>query len=131
MPRALPPQRARSAAPPASGAPGPAPAPRPARPADLAAAPGSRLAPRRAAPGQANGPDRSPVEDAERDLATAAGIAAAAAAAEELLEDRVRDLEQQLTRVRADLADARLKARRAESAERKARQALTRLQSPR
>jgi hypothetical protein len=56
---------------------------------------------------------------------------AAAAAAEELLEDRVRDLEQQLTKARADLADARLKARHAESAERKARQALARLQSPR
>jgi hypothetical protein len=137
-PRTLPPQRSRAAAPPAgggqppvpgatTGAPGAAPArsPRPARPAGLAAAP------RRAVPGQANAPDRSSVEDAERALATAAGIAAAAGAAEELLEDRVRDLEQQLTRARADLADARLKARHAESAERKARQALTRLQPPR
>jgi hypothetical protein len=143
-PRTLPPQRSRSAARPASGgqspvpgattaAPGGAPArsSRPARPADLTPAPVSRLAPRRSPPGQADAPDRSPVEDAERAVATATEIAAAAAAAEELLEDRVRDLEQQLTKARADLADARLKARHAESAERKARQALARLQSAR
>jgi hypothetical protein len=43
----------------------------------------------------------------------------------------VRDLEQQLTKARAALADARLRARHAESAERKARQALNRLQAPR
>jgi hypothetical protein len=60
-------------------------------------------------------------------VATAAAIAAAAAASEECLEVRVRDLEQQLTTARADLADARLKARHAEAAERKARQALARL----
>ena len=103
----------------------------PARPADFTPAPVARLAPRRLPPGQADAPQRSPAEDAERAVATATGIAAAAAAAEELLEDRVRDLEQQLTKARADLADARLKARHAESAERKARQALARLQSPR
>jgi hypothetical protein len=40
----------------------------------------------------------------------------------------VRDLEQQLTKARAELNDARLKARHAEAAERKARQALARLQ---
>jgi hypothetical protein len=67
------------------------------------------------------------IPDAERSVATAAAIAAAAAAAEELLEVRVRDLEQQLTKARADLADARQKARHAESAERRARQDLARL----
>jgi hypothetical protein len=71
----------------------------------------------------------SPIPEAERAVAVAAAVAADAAAAEELLEVRVRDLEQQLTTARADLADARRKARRAESAERKARQALTRLQA--
>jgi hypothetical protein len=77
----------------------------------------------------ADGPRPSPIPEAERALAVAAAVAADAAAAEELLEVRVRDLEQQLTTARADLADARRKARRAESAERKARQALTRLQA--
>lgn len=71
----------------------------------------------------------SPIPEAERAVAVAAAVAADAAAAEELLEVRVRDLEQQLTTARADLADARRKARRAESAERRARQALTRLQA--
>jgi hypothetical protein len=66
--------------------------------------------------------------DAERSVATAAEIAAQAAALEERLEVQVRDLEQQLTRARADLADTRMKARHAEAAERKARQALARLQ---
>lgn len=78
--------------------------------------------PRAARPGHG-----SSIPDAERSVATAAAIAAAAAAAEELLEVRVRDLEQQLTKARADLADARQKARHAEAAERKARQALDRL----
>jgi hypothetical protein len=67
--------------------------------------------------------------DAERSVATAAAIAAQSAASEERLEVRVRDLEQQLTTARAELADARMKARHAEAAERKARQALARLQS--
>jgi hypothetical protein len=67
--------------------------------------------------------------DAERSVATAAAIAGQAAASEERLEVRVRDLEQQVTRARADLADARMKARHAEAAERKARQALARLRS--
>jgi hypothetical protein len=137
-PRSLPPQRSRGAAQPAGGGrsavqpdTAQAPARAPGRPADFTPAPVSRLAPRRAAPGQADAPPRSPVEDAERALATASAAAAAAAAAEELLEDRVRDLEQQLTKARAHLADARLRARHAESAERKARQALNRLQSSR
>jgi hypothetical protein len=59
---------------------------------------------------------------------TASAIAAQAAAAEERLEVHVRDLEQQLTKARGELSDARMKARRAEAAERKARQALARLQ---
>jgi hypothetical protein len=77
----------------------------------------------------AEGRRPSPIPEAERALAVAAAVAADAAAAEELLEVRVRDLEQQLTTARADLADARRKARRAESAERKARLNLSRLQA--
>ncbi|HTU76899.1 MAG TPA: hypothetical protein VMG38_25595 [Trebonia sp.] len=80
-------------------------------------------------PRPADGARPSPIPEAERALEVAAAVAADAAAAEELLEVRVRDLEQQLTTARADLADARRKARRAESAERKARQALTRLRA--
>ncbi|HUN33359.1 MAG TPA: hypothetical protein VMU95_15225 [Trebonia sp.] len=80
-------------------------------------------------PPQAGQPPPSPIPEAERAVADAATLAAAAAAAEERLEVRVRDLEQQLTTVRADLAAARRKARRAESAERRARQALNRLQA--
>ncbi len=121
-PRTLPPQRSRSSPQAAAPPPGAAPAPStpPARPAGLTPAPVSRLTPRRSPAREPDGPQASPVEDAERAMATAAGIAAA--------EDRVRDLEQQLTKARTDLADARLKARHAESAERKARQALARLQ---
>jgi hypothetical protein len=133
-PRGLPSQRARSSAhPPAAPAPSsvpavPAeravPAEPPASSALLGAAPPKAAsAPRRAAP---PGPS---VDDAESSVATASAIAAQAAAAEERLEVHVRDLEQQLTVARADLADTRLKARHAESAERKARQALARIQS--
>jgi hypothetical protein len=49
-------------------------------------------------------------------------------AAEERLEVHVRDLERQLTKARAELANARLRARHAEAAERKARQVLAGLQ---
>lgn len=80
-------------------------------------------------PRPAEGTRPSPIPEAERALAVAAAVAADAAAAEELLEVRVRDLEQQLTTARADLADARRKARRAESAERKARLNLSRLRA--
>jgi hypothetical protein len=66
-------------------------------------------------------------EEAERGVASAATVAMDAVAAEDRLEREVRDLEERLTRTRADLADARLRARRAEAAERKARQALARL----
>ena len=69
-------------------------------------------------------------EDAERAVASAEAIAAAAVGVEDRLEAEVRDLEERLTRARADLADARLRARRAEAAERKARQTLDRLPRP-
>lgn len=69
-------------------------------------------------------------EDAERAVATATAAAAAATAAEDRLESEVRDLEERLTRARADLAAARPRARRAEAAERKARQDLDRLPRP-
>jgi hypothetical protein len=66
-------------------------------------------------------------EDAERSVAAAADAASAAVAREDELEAEVRDLEDRLTRARSELADARRHARRTESAERKARQALDRL----
>jgi hypothetical protein len=128
-PRRLPPQRARPgtrlAAVPSSGpvsAITPAPAASSRRPTAPSAATAASAA-RHAAP---HGPS---VEDAELSVATAAAVAAQSAAAEERLEVHVRDLEQQLTKARAELANARLKARHTEAAERKARQALARLQS--
>jgi len=60
-------------------------------------------------------------------VATAASLAAEADAAEERLEVEVRDLEQRLTKARSDLAAARMRARHAEAAERRARQAFDRL----
>ena len=62
-------------------------------------------------------------------------VSAATARAEaELAEDRlaaeVRDLEERLIQARADLAKARLRARHAEAAERRARQGLERLPRP-
>jgi hypothetical protein len=69
-------------------------------------------------------------ENAERVVATAEAATAVAAEAEDRLEAEVRDLEERLTKARADLADARLRARRAEAAERKARQTLDRLPRP-
>jgi len=70
---------------------------------------------------------REQYEDAERMVATAASLAAEAVAAEERLEVEVRDLEQRLTKARSDLAAARMRARHAEAAERRARQAFDRL----
>ena len=70
---------------------------------------------------------REQFEEAERVLAAAATAAAAAASAEDRLEAEVRDLEQRLTRARTDLAAARMRARHAEAAERRARQAMDRL----
>ena len=69
-------------------------------------------------------------EDAERAVASAAAAAADAVALEDRLEAEVRDLEARLTQARADLAETRLRARRAEIAERKARQVLDRLRRP-
>ena len=63
----------------------------------------------------------------ERMVASAAEAATAAVIEEERLEDTVRDLEERLTKARADLSGARMRARRAEAAERKARQNLGRL----
>ena len=64
---------------------------------------------------------------AERVLADAVATAADAGAAEERLEAEVRELEDRLTRTRADLAATRMKARHAEAAERRARLAFDRL----
>jgi hypothetical protein len=68
--------------------------------------------------------------DTERAVATAAAATADAVAAEDRLEEEVHRLEDRLTQARAELADARRRARRAEIAERKARQALDRLPRP-
>ena len=73
---------------------------------------------------------REAFEDAERAVATAAAAAADAVATEDRLEAEVRDLEEHLTEARADLVAARLRARHAEAAERRARQALDRLPRP-
>jgi hypothetical protein len=66
-------------------------------------------------------------EEAERLVAASATAAAEAVSAEDHLEAEVRELEQRLTQARADLAGARMRARHAEAAERRARQALDRL----
>jgi hypothetical protein len=70
---------------------------------------------------------REQYEEAERLVAASATAAAEAVSAEDRLEAEVRDLEQRLTQARADLAGARTRARHAEAAERRARQALGRL----
>jgi hypothetical protein len=70
---------------------------------------------------------REQYEEAERLVAASATAAAEAVAAEDALEAEVRDLEQRLTQARTDLAGARMRARHAEAAERRARQALDRL----
>ena len=70
---------------------------------------------------------REQYEEAERAVAAASSAAAEALSAEDQLEAEVRNLEQRLTQARADLAAARLRARHAEAAERRARQALDRL----
>jgi hypothetical protein len=73
---------------------------------------------------------REIIADAERTLASEEAAAKDALAAEDRLEAEVRDLEQRLTQARTDLANARLRARRAEAAERRARQTLDRLPRP-
>ena len=70
---------------------------------------------------------REQIEDAERAVVAAATAATEASSAEDRLEATVRDLEQRLTRARTDLAAARMRARHAEAAERRARQAMDRL----
>jgi hypothetical protein len=70
---------------------------------------------------------REQYEEAERLVAAAAAAAAEAVSAEDRLEAEVRDLEQRLTQARSDLAGARMRARHAEAAQRRARQALDRL----
>jgi hypothetical protein len=67
--------------------------------------------------------------EADQMVADAATATAEAEAEEDRLEAEVRDLEQRLTRARADLAAARMHARRAEAAERRSRQARDRLLS--
>jgi hypothetical protein len=69
-------------------------------------------------------------EDGERTVISAATASAEAGLAEDRLAAEVRDLEERLIQARADLAKARLRARHAEAAERRARQALERLPRP-
>jgi hypothetical protein len=73
---------------------------------------------------------REKYQDAERTVAQASTAAAEAGTVEDGLEAEVRDLEERLVQARADLAKARLRARHTEAAERRARQALDRLQRP-
>src|SRR6185437_15327269 len=70
---------------------------------------------------------REQYAEADRAVAAASSATAEALSAEDQLEAEVRDLEQRLTKARADLAAARMRARHAEAAERRARQALDRL----
>ena len=73
---------------------------------------------------------RARYEDAERTVAATSAASAEAVEAEDRLEAEVRDLEERLIQARDDLAAARMRARRAEAAERRARQVLGRLPSP-
>ena len=73
---------------------------------------------------------RKNYEEMERTVASAAAATAEAESAEERLETEVRDLEERLIQARADLAKARLRARHAEAAERRARQGMDRLPRP-
>jgi len=72
---------------------------------------------------------RAQYEDAERAVALASAAATEAVAAEDGLEAEVRRLEQRLTGARSELAAARMRARHAEAAERRARQSFDRLSS--
>jgi hypothetical protein len=73
---------------------------------------------------------REQYEEAERTVAAAAAAAAEAIAAEDRLEAGVRDLEERLTQARAELAAARMRARHAETAQRRAQQAFDRIPRP-
>jgi hypothetical protein len=70
---------------------------------------------------------REQQEEAERGLASASAAAAEAVGTEDRLEAEVRDLEERLGQARSELTAARLRARRAEVAERRARHALDQL----
>jgi chromosome segregation ATPase len=70
---------------------------------------------------------REQYEDAERVVVATSSATAEAVSAEDRLEAEVRDLERRLTQARTDLAAARMRARHAEAAERRARQALDRI----
>lgn len=122
----------RPAPPPAT--PDPRPAPPPASRQAQSPRPASAREPQPErqpqAPEDAATRRRKAFDNAERSLVAAAEAAAAAVAAEDRLEAAVRDLEQRLTKARAELAAARLRARRAESAERRARQISDRLSHP-
>jgi hypothetical protein len=102
--------------------PPPSPSPSPSR--------APRATRRAEAPEDVAARRRQAVHDAERSLVSATQAATAAVAVEDRLEVTVRDLEERLTKARAELADARLRARRAEATERKARQSLDRLPRP-
>jgi hypothetical protein len=60
------------------------------------------------------------IQEAERRVANASVLTASAEAEEDRLESVVRDLEDRITTARSELSQARLRARRAETAERKA-----------
>jgi hypothetical protein len=70
---------------------------------------------------------REKLEDMERTVASASAAETEAITVEDRLAREVRDLEERLIRARAELANSRLRARRAEAAARRARQALDRL----
>ena len=112
----------------------------PAATASAATAPAARVPAEAAARRQAGETERLAREASERAaqrreqyaaaqrlVASTATAAAEAVAAEDRLEAEVRDLEERLTRARADLAGARMRARHAEAAERRARQSLDHL----
>jgi len=70
---------------------------------------------------------REKLEEMERTVASASAAETEAITMEDRLAREVRDLEEHLIRARAELANSRLRARRAEAAARRARQALDRL----
>jgi hypothetical protein len=97
--------------------------------------PAARRGPGKAAPAKVGSPAEAEERSArrleqraegEQALAAASAATAEAEAEEDRLEAGVRDLEQQLVQARSDLSAARMRARHAEAAERRARQALDR-----
>jgi hypothetical protein len=115
----------RPAAPAPSGAPSRAPSPVAEEDAERRQAEADERRRREAAERAAR--RREQYRDAERVVVAAAAATTEASAAEDRLEAEVRDLEQRLVQARTDLAAARMRARHAEAAERRARQALDRL----